>query len=473
MLARSCHVAAEPDRRHLLRSAPVCSTQKYRELIAEAEKLHQKATAAYEKRSKAVRELQKTVKSLRSKGSLTTEEAGAATDRLEGARFVLQDIDDIRPATGSIFVRLFLGQVNVKASSARDRASLRDEYNKFKDRTNIGFVVFPLIWIFVYAYLRHVWRYTQWIHILTHVWLLYYYTSLSLRENILRVNGSNIRGWWIAHHYFSAAMSITVLTWPADSRSWDRFIPTFTAYFLYQGLVQFVQAWYQKARHYARTAMGEANPMDVAHTETLTEFHQGLYLLVVLLFIAQAWQLYNGVALFQVLFLELNVSQPWYDFREEVQCAVLGSMFIILGVLNFVVTIQTLLAKSSKERARAKLRAQDGSGVTYALNLMSGKFQRPVNAGGAGGTTPTPTIGGAGVMAAQPTPATTPVAEATVTPVAAPAPGAHTETAGNSSSAGAAAVEADGVVQSVPPASADSGGARRRKGGAGSGEGSS
>ena len=33
------------------------------------------------------------------------------------------------------------------------------------------------------------------------LWLLYYYTTLSLRENILLANGSNIMQWWILHHY--------------------------------------------------------------------------------------------------------------------------------------------------------------------------------------------------------------------------------------------------------------------------------
>ena len=72
--------------------------------------------------------------------------------------------------------------------------------------------MFPLIWIMTYWYLRKAWKYTHWIHILTHVWMLYYYVSLSLRENILKVNGSNIKDWWIYHHYLSSIMSITVLT---------------------------------------------------------------------------------------------------------------------------------------------------------------------------------------------------------------------------------------------------------------------
>ncbi|XP_028098081.1 uncharacterized protein LOC114297792 isoform X2 [Camellia sinensis] len=44
-------------------------------------------------------------------------------------------------------------------------------------------------------------------------WLLILYTGLALRENILRVNGSDIRPWWIKHHYFAMAMALISLTW--------------------------------------------------------------------------------------------------------------------------------------------------------------------------------------------------------------------------------------------------------------------
>ena len=54
------------------------------------------------------------------------------------------------------------------------------------------------------------------------------------------------------------------------------------------------QARYQNARHYARRAMGKAASMDVAHTETLTEAHGGLYAIVALVVIAQAWQVRTG-----------------------------------------------------------------------------------------------------------------------------------------------------------------------------------
>ena len=105
-------------------------------------------------------------------------------------RFVapqLRELAAVQPATGSFFVRLFLGQVNVKVASPRDRETLRDEYNKFKDRTNLGVIFAGAVWALTLTVLQFRFRYTGWIFTLTHLWLLYYYVSLALRENILRM----------------------------------------------------------------------------------------------------------------------------------------------------------------------------------------------------------------------------------------------------------------------------------------------
>ena len=159
----------------------MCSTHKYKDLVAEAEKAQARATAKYDERRRTLRSLEGAVQPLLRAGALNSLEEDAIRDRLDGLHDALDEVESVAPSTGSFFVRAFLGQVNVKASSGRDRSALRDEYNKFKDRTNLGFVVLPAVWILTYLYLRHKWRYTAWIHILTHVWLLYYYVSLSLR----------------------------------------------------------------------------------------------------------------------------------------------------------------------------------------------------------------------------------------------------------------------------------------------------
>ncbi len=41
--------------------------------------------------------------------------------------------------------------------------------------------------------------------VLLQSWLLFFYTSLALRENILRVNGSDIRPWLVSHLLVSVA----------------------------------------------------------------------------------------------------------------------------------------------------------------------------------------------------------------------------------------------------------------------------
>jgi TMPIT-like protein len=43
----------------------------------------------------------------------------------------------------------------------------------------------------------------------------------ALRENILKANGSNIRTWWVVHHYLSIAVSLVLLLWPPHSPSYN------------------------------------------------------------------------------------------------------------------------------------------------------------------------------------------------------------------------------------------------------------
>ena len=49
------------------------------------------------------------------------------------------------------------------------------------------FVLIPLVWCVVTYYMVYRVAYSHWVPIITHVWLLYYYVSLALRENILLV----------------------------------------------------------------------------------------------------------------------------------------------------------------------------------------------------------------------------------------------------------------------------------------------
>jgi hypothetical protein len=50
-------------------------------------------------------------------------------------------------------------------------------------------------------------------------WVAYFYLTMALRECVLLVNGSQIRPWWVQHHYWSAACSLVMLALPVSSPS--------------------------------------------------------------------------------------------------------------------------------------------------------------------------------------------------------------------------------------------------------------
>ncbi len=107
---------------------PLRSADKYRALVQEASKAQGNAMGKYAVQRKELSRLSSRLKELTKKAA----KAAAATAgpsllpadaraRLDEAREILDDIDAVRPSTGSIFVRLFLGQVNVKAATREDR----------------------------------------------------------------------------------------------------------------------------------------------------------------------------------------------------------------------------------------------------------------------------------------------------------------------------------------------------------------
>lgn len=50
-------------------------------------------------------------------------------------------------------------------------------------------------------------------------WMTYFYLTMALRECVLLVNGSQIRAWWVQHHYWSAGCSLIMLALPVSSPS--------------------------------------------------------------------------------------------------------------------------------------------------------------------------------------------------------------------------------------------------------------
>lgn len=129
--------------------------------------------------------------------------------------------------THDFFVHFIVSQHQKLAIETNIKAFLRfkykDEYEKFKlILSGIGFVM---------AILNYCVRFRAFE--LSYIFLLvWYYCTLTIRESILKLNGSRIKGWWRFHHFFSTGAAGILLIWP-DNETWLAFRNQFVLFNIY------------------------------------------------------------------------------------------------------------------------------------------------------------------------------------------------------------------------------------------------
>ncbi|CAN6480626.1 unnamed protein product [Victoria cruziana] len=251
-------------------------------------------------------------------GAIDYRTADQMEEKLFKAKCVMSDgdVSSFLPVNSNDrFLRMFLGPINVRAIRKDVQLKMKEEYNSFR------------------------------------AWLLFLYTSLALRENILRANGSDIRPWWVYHHYCAMGMALISLTWEIegglDCARKQRGVQLFLAWAMMQGVAMLLQNRYQRQRLYTRIALGKARRMDVVWGETAGVEGQ-LWLLYPILFVLQAFEAYVGILLLQTAVS--GVVSEW-------QVVVCGIILVVMAIGNFMNTVQTLMAKSrfkAMKRSRSK-----------------------------------------------------------------------------------------------------------------------
>eukprot|EP00850_Spirogloea_muscicola_P022199 SM000282S10602 [mRNA] locus=s282:30324:33227:+ [translate_table: standard] len=310
------------------------------------------------------------VKSLRAdvnhaleKDDMTSDLAEQLEESLLRARSMVYegDVAALLPhKANGLFLRLLLGNVNVKSARRDVRFKVKEEYNSYRDRTAMLFLVFPAILLFL--------KERYWSGCFPAVpiqiyqgWLLFFYCSLALRENILRINGSDIRPWWIQHHYFAMLTALISLTWGIEGPDCERKqqgVRLFLAWAIMQGAAMLLQNHYQRQRLYTRIALGKAGRMDVVWGEAAGVTGQ-LWLLYPVLFILQAFQSCLGLMLLKTAVYEAS----------EWQIAVCGILLLVMAVGNFVNTVATVVTKS---KVKAKMRKR-GRKMLQQMSMSSKK----------------------------------------------------------------------------------------------------
>lgn len=243
----------------------------------------------------------------------------------------LYEIEQSLPQKNGLYLKIILGNVNVSILNRKAKVQYKDDYEKFKLILNgIGLLMsivnlsfnsraFELAFIFL---------------------LVWYYCTLTIRESILKVNGSRIKGWWRAHHFISTVCAGVLLIWP-QGEPWQLFRTQFMYFNAYISMVQYLQFRYQRGVLYRLKALGERHGMDI----TIEGFHswmwRGLSFLLPFLFIGYMFQAYNAYVLYKITW---HTDAPW-------QVPVLSVLFFLLFVGN---TVTTLLVIPEKIHERVK-----------------------------------------------------------------------------------------------------------------------
>ncbi|KAL0382506.1 UNVERIFIED_CONTAM: Transmembrane protein [Sesamum calycinum] len=320
-------------------------------LVEQAKELQELAASLISRTSGEEEALRQRVASLDSRiNSLrTSKHDDKLEEELVRARYVLSEGDAaafLPSKSNGRFLRMFLGPINVRANRKDVKLKVKEEYNNFRDRTAYLFLFLPTLLLMLRS-----WIWDGCLPALPvqlyQAWLLYLYTGLALRENILRVNGSDIRPWWIKHHYCAMAMALISLTWEIergpDCAQKQRGVELFLKWAIMQGVAMILQNRYQRQRLYTRIALGKEEWM--LFGEKLQECRVSYCCCCEYYFcFCRVFEAYVGVLLLKIA---LAV------FSSEWQVITCGLLLIIMAVGNFANTVQTLMTKS---RVKAKVR---------------------------------------------------------------------------------------------------------------------
>ena len=251
-------------------------------------------------------------------------------------RLTSAQLQRMMPSSGGFFVGLFLGALNVRFMRKSERLQFKTDYEKMKLKLAPGLVVLALICL--------AFENNRWVHMVLQMCLSLYYVTLAIRENILRVNGSNIKSWWIIHHYFTMMQCVLLLTWP-DNESYARFRKSLHLFGLYNAVLQIFQTRYQMARLYALRSLGMASEMDVASSDS-TQIHwsRGMAVLYPMILFGQAMQAFEAG----------NLMLIYMDSRQELQILMLSLLFAANFFGNFYTTCVVLNEKRKRGRGRAQ-----------------------------------------------------------------------------------------------------------------------
>uniref|UniRef100_A0A6B2EBL1 Uncharacterized protein n=1 Tax=Phlebotomus kandelakii TaxID=1109342 RepID=A0A6B2EBL1_9DIPT len=322
--------------------------QNYLELLEGLESLQQKCLKDIKHQRYRMNQICLNLKKISKQNPVPKEyqEVSAEVDKgIMKRKAQLHEIEQTLPKENGLYLKIILGNVNVSILNRNDKVRYKDDYEKFKLILNvIGLSMALLNLVVNYRALELAFMFL----------LVWYYCTLTIRESILKVNGSRIKGWWRAHHFISTVSAGVLLVWP-QGEPWQLFRSQFMYFNAYISMVQYLQFRYQKGVLYRLKALGERHNMDITIEGFHTWMWKGIGFLLPFLFIGYMFQAYNAWVLYKLSF---HAEATW-------QVPMMSFLFLILFIGN---TTTTMLVVPQKMRERAKERYRLKS-LSWALKI--------------------------------------------------------------------------------------------------------
>ncbi|KAL3148472.1 hypothetical protein ABBQ38_013917 [Trebouxia sp. C0009 RCD-2024] len=320
--------------------------------------------------------LQKSIQQAKSDAEGAGEESRYILDELETPQMIFRghgpggDLRKLLKQKQPSLLAWLLGpRTNVISVRRNESIRLKEEYHAFRDKMGvIMFVIGASLSLGLHnAQLRsqahEAFTLTPPFMVGVQVflcWMLYLYTALALRENVLKVNGSSIRPWWIHHHYWSIATCMILLTLPVDSPAVQVCVKKELWWSAFQGGLMLLQNRYQRRRMYTRIALGKNSAMDVVSGESSGGQGQ-LLILYPLLFALQLLEIWIGGEMMLMTWRSLLSAEGYLDMeahdsdlRGSRGVFLAGVLTFYMGVLNMGNTLATLYDKQTAKRLARK-----------------------------------------------------------------------------------------------------------------------
>jgi len=248
----------------------------------------------------------------------------------------LGQMQEVLPRKNGRYLRGILGNVDCNILDKNEKYQYKEQYEQFKLIVNlIGGILATTNYFLNFRVLDLIFMFL----------IVWYYCTLTIRESILIVNGSRIKGWWRFHHFVSCVVGGVMLVWP-DGPAYHQFRDQHMLFTVYMAFLQYLQYVYQKGCLYRLRSLGERRDMDI----TIDGFHswmwKGLSFLLPFLFLGYLMQLYNAYTLYCLTYTVAGAT--W-------QVPALSALFLLLGVGNILTTSMTIPSKLTDSKVSKSL----------------------------------------------------------------------------------------------------------------------